>query len=317
MTYSDLAEIWRSGVNEIECHSSGSTGAPKSIFIPREQLIKSALRTIDYFNLTKSSTLYSCISPDYIGGKMMLIRAEVCGGKLCWEKPSNRPLFEGVTTEIDLLAVVPSQMRHIIDNINQIPKIRNIIIGGAPIPVALKEEIVKSGLNAYETYGMTETASHIALRKIEESNQGFSPLADIEIGLDQRDCLVITIPDWGNFITNDIAQINSDNTFNILGRYDNIIITGGKKVNPEEIEQELEVILDCEVIAWGAPNALWGEIINIAVAPDCVYTEEEIIRIAKELLPPEKRPRRAIKTDIPHLSNGKKDRKALQISVFV
>ena len=165
MTYEDFAQEWDSR-DMITCRTSGSTGAPKEILLPKQEMVNSALRTIDFFGLTGDSLLYSCIAPDFIGGKMMLVRQRAAGCRFLWETPSNRPL-DGYSGEpISLLSVVPSQVIYILDNIKDMPVIDAMLVGGSSIPESLRHRIEKSGLNAYESYGMTETASHIALRRI-------------------------------------------------------------------------------------------------------------------------------------------------------
>lgn len=345
MDYSEFLEEWRSEKPYIYAQTSGSTGEPKMIRLDKDFVAESALRTNDFFGIDCKSRLHSCVSPDFIGGKMMAVRAELSGALLTSEKPSNKPfsvpcavysqtishsqihyekgesinensknrlagksiigdkannLGEGVTNEdiINLLAVVPSQMIHILEHIEDMPVIKNIIIGGSPINPALRQKIIDSGLNAYETYGMTETASHIALRRIAEGIDYFETLGDITVATDSRGCLVITIPATGNhnekttkhlnenslggrekevsvITTNDIAEVVSNRKFRILGRFDNVIITGGKKVNPVEIERLIEeaAINDPQLRQWlgqafiitCASDEKWGEAVTIRI----------------------------------------------------
>ncbi len=176
MTYDNFKEQWQSEKNYLICHTSGSTGTPKEIHLAKETMEQSALRTNQSFHIDEKSYLHSCISPDFIGGKMMMIRSLIAGSEFGWEIPSNKPLNDYFGRDITLLAVVPSQMHFILDKIASLPSIQYILIGGAPIPPALRKRIAESGLIAYESYGMTETASHIALRKVETEVKPFRTL---------------------------------------------------------------------------------------------------------------------------------------------
>ena len=136
MTYPDFIGELRSGAEYIVCHTSGSTGTPKEIRLPRQQVAASARRTLEFFGLSRRSHLHSCISPDFIGGKMMAVREEEVGCSLSWETPSNRPLDGYSGPKIDLLAVVPSQMIHILDlhDAGGLPPVGDRIKGATPTP---------------------------------------------------------------------------------------------------------------------------------------------------------------------------------------
>lgn len=144
MSYDDFLEEWRNSSNTVICHSSGSTGKPKSIELPKLHMQESALRTMAFFGLGSNAHLHSCISPDYIGGKMMAVRSEVTGCSLTYEMPSNRPLRNHKNIPIDLLSVVPSQLLYLIESIDNLPEIRNILVGGSPVNGELRERIVHS-----------------------------------------------------------------------------------------------------------------------------------------------------------------------------
>lgn len=310
MNYSDFAAEWKSTPDHIICRTSGSTGNPKEICLPKSEMRKSAWRTIRFFALDSSSHLHSCVSPDYIGGKMMAVRAYETGAELTWEKPSNRPLEKYDRTAIDLLAVVPSQMIHILDNLHDMPEIRAVIIGGAPIPAHLRERIEESGLNAWETYGMTETASHIALRRVTATTGTFIPLDGIRVYADSESRLVIEMEGWQRIVTNDMADIAEDGGFTIYGRYDNVIITGGKKVHPEEVEEILEHELGVPVMISSLPDEKWGERVIMTIEDGLDSgADTNIISKCKNLLPKECVPKEIRHTRVARTENGKKKRK--------
>lgn len=266
MTFEEFLAEWRDSKPFISVHTSGSTGQPKVIELEKDFVRESALRTNKFFSLGKGSRLHSCVSADFIGGKMMAVRSELAGCRLTWEVPSNTPLQEIDKNEtIDLLAVVPSQMIHLLDHLEEIPQINAIIIGGSRIHPSLRKRIAAGGLNAFETYGMTETASHIALRKVTEEEIPFIPLDGISISKDERDCLLIDFSTGKRIATNDMVKIDSNGGFTIIGRYDKIIITGGKKVNPEEIERRISEFITEEFYITSFPDEKWGERIVLKV----------------------------------------------------
>lgn len=311
MDYDAFLNEWRSVSDYVECHTSGSTGTPKTIMLPKSLMRESARRTIDFFGLDSRSHFHSCISADYIGGKMMCVRAEECGGSLSWEAPSNRPLRDYCGGKIDLLAIVPSQMAYILDRSGMLPPIKSIIIGGAPIPADMVLRIVDSGLDVWETYGMTETASHIALRRVGTPPEAFSPMRGITVGISERDTLSIDMGTHGRIVTNDLATVLPDGRFLIIGRADNVIITGGKKVHAEQVENVLENLLGREVLVSGEPDSKWGE--KVVLTIDCLndgedISDDEIMNLCRNNLSSECVPKKIIRGRIPHTSNGKKAR---------
>lgn len=311
MTYEDLNVEWNNST-EIECQTSGSTGNPKIIRLPKIQMLRSARRTAEFFGLTKDSLLYSCISPDYIGGKMMFVRQQLLSCKFAWETPSNKPLQDYKGDTISMLSVVPSQMLYILDHITEMPEIQNILIGGSSIPVSLRKRIVSSGLNAYESYGMTETSSHIAIRKIQDGDEPFKTLGDITVD-NYNEALEINIPGWQKLRTNDVAHILSPSEFFILGRLDNVIISGGLKINPERIEDKLSPFIEYPFIVTSVPDEKWGQrIILIAECKDTM--RDNISEICHRVLDSYERPKEIhTVSSIARTPNGKIIRKYDQI----
>lgn len=296
MTFEEFISEWDSGKDHIDVHTSGSTGVPKNMKLGRNFVRASALRTNSFFGITSRSRLHSCVSAEYIGGKMMAVRACEAGCLLTWETPSNHPLSEMDKDEkIDLLAVVPSQMIYIMDNIDRMPFLGAILVGGSAINPVLRRKIVYSGLNAYETYGMTEAASHIALRKIAEDCGWFVTLGGISVCLDWRGCLEIHFPTGEKLVTNDLATVRDVSTFRIDGRYDKVIITGGKKVNPFDVEQRIAHLIPSLFIVTSVPDVKWGDKVVLKIErQDNVDTTEFICNLhekLKEVLDPWEMPK--------------------------
>lgn len=322
MTYHEFFDEWYGDISAIKCHTSGSTGAPKEIFLSKEEMRDSAIRTINYFGLNENSHLHSCISPDFIGGKMMAVRAAVLGYdpyknknsiEFTFETPSNRPMTHYTDNSIDLLAVVPSQMLYIAQHSEEMPPINAILMGGGPSDNRLKELIIKKKLHVWESYGMTETSSHIALRKVDSNTDRFSLLPGIRIK-SVDDCLQIEMPDGKILLTNDIVDIDADGKFKIIGRKDNVIITGGKKVNPEQMESVLSSIFNFPfAISW-ISDTKWGQkVVMVAQNPD--IPDEQIIEECRKLFDNYMIPREIIKMEIPYTDNGKISRKKIEYFV--
>ncbi len=307
---------------DLEAHTSGSTGVPKPIHLPIGMVCESARRTIGFFGLTARSHIHSCVSARFIGGKMMVVRALEAGCGFSYEIPSNRPEL-ATLSRIDLLAVVPSMMWHILKRKEEgtLPDVRNIIVGGAPVPEPLRQAIASSGLKVYETYGMTETASHIALRRIESIERPFIPLPGIDISLDSRGCLVIDINSGREkpITTNDLARVYVRGRFMILGRADNMIITGGRKVSPENIERRIAHLIQGEFIITSRPSDKWGREIVLhapslgdtgvmnGVDSQPIYKPipEHLSRAMARILSSHERPRALITSPLSHTPNGK------------
>lgn len=266
MTYPEFHNEWLNSENFIRVFTSGSTGIPKEIRLSKEFMVRSAERTNNFFGITSESHLHSCISPDFIGGKMMAVRAWISGAKFTWEEPSNDPLSALSESDVpDLVSIVPSQMLSILENKGNLPSVKNFLIGGSSIHPELKRKIASSKFNAYESYGMTETASHIALRKITNKNTPFQTLPGIHVENDKQGRLIINFDKVLRVKTNDLAKIISPDTFYIIGRYDQMIISGGRKINPQELETGISKILGIPCCITGLPDEKWGQKIVLLI----------------------------------------------------
>lgn len=332
MTQQEFETEWGNSDDYVVCHTSGSTGLPKEIKLNKELMRQSARRTNAFFGISESSRLHTCLDFQYIASKMMTVRADVAKCQLTSESPSNRPLLDkGPKDTITLLSVVPSQMQWLLDNItladNRQPTTDNILIGGSPIPPMLRRRIAISGLNAWETYGMTETASHVALRKVEEDDTlPFKTLPEITVELSDAGCLVINVPDTDKIITNDLAEVFSSTEFRILGRADNCIISGGIKIIPELLEAKLGPFIAFKYCLTSMADSKWGERLILVVEKSGSTLSDEIIKKAvavrleqykKSLNLGVKAPKEIIVVDsFPTTANGKLDRKSLKAMLF-
>ena len=308
MDYEEFLEEWKNGKSYIIALTSGSTGQPKEIRLNKDFVERSAERTNRFFSIGCNSRLHSCVSPDFIGGKMMAVRAEIGKCRLTWENPSNEPLKDQDRGEkIDLLSVVPSQMIYILEHLESLPDLGAVIIGGGKIPNELRERIAASGINAYESYGMTETASHIALRKVENQEIPFHTIEGISVECDERKCLKIKFDSGEVFITNDLAEAYSGQEFIIKGRIDNIINSGGKKVSPEEIENKISSLISSPFMIKGETDSKWGERIVLVIEGEKNDFDIEVLhKEIQRLLPRWQVPKQIKIIDkLPRTKNGK------------
>jgi O-succinylbenzoic acid--CoA ligase len=243
-------KAWHSGQDEFELFTSGSTGTPKKITLTRAQLKASAHKTITAVGLQQNYTALVALDVQYIAGRMMLVRSMEANMNIVLTEPSSNP-FATISDNIviDFTALVPYQVHAILqsDQRERFNQLHAILIGGAALDYKAKHALQAYRSTVFETYGMTETLSHIALRNINgnDATEYFKVLPGITIATDARGCLCITADYLGDtVITNDIVDILTPNTFNWLGRADFVINSGGVKVFPESIERKLEVVLD-------------------------------------------------------------------------
>lgn len=237
-------EEWMSDSPYIVAHTSGSTGRPKEIRLLKSDMITSARATNRFFSIGRDSQMVLPLSTDYIAGKMMVVRAIEAGASLWIEQPSSTPLSAECPERVDLMPIVPSQIAGLLVSAN-VNKVANVIIGGSPLSSKNESMVMASGLRAFVTYGMTETCSHVALRRV--GNDGYyTPLPGYEIAKDERECLVVNSArmSFESLITNDMVEIAADGRFRLVGRYDNVINSGGVKIHPEVDERLIDRVVD-------------------------------------------------------------------------
>ncbi len=246
---------WRNDKDYVIAHTSGSTGTPKEIHLLKSDMLLSAKSTCRIFGITDRSRLVLPLSTDYIAGKMMVVRSIVSGAELIVERPSSHPLTENYG-KVDLTAIVPSQIDGLLKSQSDI---RQVIVGGGQIPADSEQRLIDSLIDAYATYGMTETCSHVALRKMSEER--FTAINGITFTLDHRGCLTINASEFSfkKLTTNDIAMLHDSRHFTWIGRADNVINSGGVKLHPEIIERRLSAIIPYPFYITGRRSERWGE----------------------------------------------------------
>ena len=226
--------------DEFSIPTSGTTGNSKNILVKKKHLLASAKKTNDYFKLKPGDNSLLLMNPQYIGGRMMIIRAIERKLKLTVLAPSNQAL-KFINREYDFSAMVPMQVQESITNhSDKFKLIKNLIIGGGKVDNALLKSLKTFNVSCYSTFGMTETLSHIALRQVSPIEaKYFNTLDGIHISI-KNDCLHINAAHIGveSLSTKDIVEI-TNNGFQWLGRQDNMINSGGVKLFPEVIEEKL------------------------------------------------------------------------------
>ena len=260
----DFLLDWFDKKDYIEMTTSGTTGLPKVVRLQKQAMIHSALATGDFFGLKPGDKALHCLPTQFIAGKMMLVRSLILGLDIDVVSPSLRPL-ENNSKVYDFVAMVPLQVQN---SIEELKNVKKLIVGGAKMDSSLVEKLLPLKTEIYETYGMTETITHIAAKRIGEDV--FSVLPNVIISKDDRECLVITVATVSDeaIITNDLVELKNENQFIFLGRIDNVINSGGVKLIPEQIEAKLVGKILNRFFVTGIPDSTLGEKLILVIEGD-------------------------------------------------
>lgn len=257
----DFILDWFDTKSYLELNTSGTTGTPKIIRIEKQAMVNSALATGDFFNLNPGDKALHCLPTKYIAGKMMFVRSFILGLDMDFVAPSSHPLLHN-DTKYDFVAMVPLQAQN---SLTELKNVKKMIVGGAKMSKSLEKSLLKLKTETYETYGMTETITHIAAKKI--GAKYFTILPNIKISQDDRNCLVIDAPKISNetIVTNDLVELINDNQFGYLGRIDNVINSGGIKLIPEQIEDKLSNKIHSRFFVTGIQDPVLGEKLVVVI----------------------------------------------------
>lgn len=293
-----LAE-WHNDSPTVLVHTSGSTGKPKPMWVEKRRMEASARMTCDFLGLREGDTALLCLPLDYIAGKMVVVRSLVRGLRLVCVEPSGEPLGTEAG-RIDFAAMVPMQVWNSLrvpEQRERLMRIRQLIVGGGAIDDALARELVGLPNQVWSTYGMTETLSHIALRRLNgpEASEWYTPFAGVTLSQTAEGCLVIDAPLVcdGQLITNDIAELANDGRFKILGRKDNVICSGGLKIQAEEVERLLSAHLREPFIITKRRDEKFGEVAVLLTEGDTAAAKT----ICEQVLPKYWQPRAYVHID--------------------
>ena len=271
----DFLIDWFDDKTYIEMNTSGTTGAPKLIRVEKEAMVSSALSTGDFFDLNPGNKVLHCLPVDYVAGKMMFVRSFILGLDMDFVEPNSNPL-EYNDVKYDFAAMVPLQAKN---SLAKLTNIKKIIIGGVKIHKSLEQELVKLPNEIYETYGMTETITHIAAKRVGE--RAFTVLPNVTVSSNENNCLVVHAKKINPepIVTNDIVEIVSDTQFVWLGRFDNVINSGGIKLIPEKIEEKLSTHIPRRYFVHGQADDVLGEKVVLYVEGEPIAIDEEVFSV--------------------------------------
>lgn len=306
MVLEEFLDEWHNDNPTVLVHTSGSTGKPKPMWVEKQKMLNSARITCDFLGLKPGDSALLCMPLDYIAGKMVVVRAIERKLKLVNIAPCGHPMANAEPTAF--AAMVPLQVY----NSLQVPEekqklmaIRHLIIGGGAIDEEMADALRAFPNNVWSTYGMTETLSHIALRRLngEEASEWYTPFDTVEVSQDEDGCLVINAPlvHDGVLKTNDRVEMRKDKItgkqqFRIVGRKDNVIDSGGIKIQIEEVERLLKQHLSVPFMIAKTPDKKFGEVVvllcekHVSSSSSSSFvpslSEEKLRNICAECLPP-------------------------------
>ena len=303
MTLEDFLSEWNNDSDRVLVHTSGSTGKPKPMMVEKKRMLNSARITCDFLGLKPGDSALLCMSLDYIAGKMVVVRSIERHLHLISVSPSGHPLKDinlkdangkDVNGEITFAAMVPMQVYNTLqvpEERERLTHIRHLIIGGGAIDASLEKELrsLPGNIAIWSTYGMTETLSHIALRRINgaETSEWYQPFDSVKISQTEEGCLVIDAPlvCAETLVTNDIVEIESyiynkveKTRFRIKGRKDNVICSGGIKIQIEEVEALLKPHLEKPFMLAKKKDEKFGEIAVLLTEDEDLKKVEATIR---------------------------------------
>lgn len=256
--YGEFLLDWLDQSDSITVKTSGSTGEPKDYAVKKEHFLASARLTGEVFELFPGNRTLLGIPGSFIAGKMMFVRALVLGLDLLVVRPSKNPL-KNTSRRFDFVALTPFQLAN---SLGEIDRVDTLLIGGAPFPKSLELALESYKGKVVESYGMTETLTHIALREVHPKPQNnFTAIPGVSFGVDDRSCLSINAPHLGlkNLQTEDLVDLQDPLHFVWKGRLNRVINTGGIKVFPEQIEHKMDSFIGPRFFIGSQPHEQWGE----------------------------------------------------------
>ena len=314
MSLDEFLAEWNNDSDYVHVQTSGSTGAPKPMLVEKRRMLNSARITCDFLGLREGDTALLCMSLDYIAGKMMVVRSLERRLQLITVAPSGHPLADlsPQLSALSFAAMVPMQVYNALQvpaECERLKQIRHLIIGGGAIDDALAAALKSFPHHVWSTYGMTETLSHIALRRLNgpDASDYYTPFPSVKVSLNDESCLVIDAPEVCSerLVTNDIAEL-SEGRFRILGRKDNVICSGGIKIQTEQVERQLRSHLSQPFLITKRPDEKFGEVVVLLTEGPV----DEAHAVCERILPKYFQPKAYLHVDkIPLTETGKPARK--------
>lgn len=275
-------EKWLDNNDFIEVKTSGSTGEPKTISVAKNQMLQSAALTASFFRFHAGQSALLCLPIRYIAGKMMVVRALFSRLHLICMEPGGSP-FSQLDDDIiiDFAPLIPMQLK----NVQDTKSVKKILLGGAAISPVMENSLQSLRAEIYHGYGMTETLSHVALRRVngQERSEVFKSLPGIRFGVDERNCLTLKVPFLKETVeTNDVVELINEHEFIWRGRFDNVINSGGIKFFPEEIEKKIYPFIPERFFVAGFPDERFGEKLCLLIEGDA-YPDDRFEVLLKEI----------------------------------
>lgn len=292
---------WLSPSPELEINTSGATGPVKTIRVSKAAMRHSARLTGDFFQLSPGQNALLCLPLSHIAGQMMVVRAWELGLNLIWREPRGLDLAS--LPRLGLAALAPGQLYRLLFETDaamaQLANIENLLLGGGVLSPALRAMLPPLPCRVYQSFGMTETLSHIALRRLHPEPQAeYQVLPGIEISTDQRGCLVIDGPALGveRLITHDVVALSGPGQFEWLGRFDNLINSGGYKWHPEQMEARLaayaaELLGDRAFFFGALPDAKLGQRVVLVIEGEDDLSRAQLTALLDGIFPRYQRPK--------------------------
>ena len=301
----------RDSSESILCKTSGSTGTPKEIVLSKKALVVSAQNSIDFFKLKPRESAILCMSVDFIAGKMMIVRAMIAGLEIRVLPVSAK--LSGHIESSEFIALFPKQLRGLLETkegLKALKETKNILVGGAKISPEIEGTLHANKISIYQSFGMTETATHIALKRSGyQKEDTYHAVNGVSFG-HKDGCLIISYPkiQAAPITTTDLVEIVNPHTFKWLGRSDFVINSGGHKVSPEQLEAKLEPLLKSACMVTGIKDEEFGEKVGLILKSD--QPMEGLRKIEfKKLLHPFEIPKSYVCIhDFERTPNGKLDR---------
>ena len=303
------------GSGGIAAFTSGTTGPPKKLTISKRDLVNSARLTAETFNLHEGDRTLLCLPCNFIAGKMMFVRAMALGLDLHVIDPRGSVLDNlKVTDRFKFAPMVPLQLYRAIqqDKARVEEQFEMVLLGGGPVSEALMEDLQGLSTKVFQSYGSTETVTHVALRKLNgpDRNERYAALGKVHFGRDPRGCLVVYTPHLSvkQHITNDLIVLHDETHFTWLGRYDNVILSGGKKIFPEQLEAKTAGLLPFPHYFKAFPDPELGQAVMLVLATDRPQDEvmPEVLETLMANLDPHEWPRRVQALDHIEMTSGGK-----------
>ena len=276
------------------------------MWVEKRRMEASARMTCDFLGLKEGDTALLCMSLDYIAGKMMVVRSLVRGLRLITVEPNGHPSWE---SDVAFAAMVPMQVFNLLqtpDGCQRLKQIQHLLIGGGAIDETMARVLADFPNQVWSTYGMTETLSHIALRRLNgpDATEWYTPLPGISLSLSNEGCLRIDAPALheGVLVTNDIVELAPDGRFRVLGRKDNVVCSGGIKIQMEEVERLLRSHLREPYLITKRRDEKFGEAVVLLTEGDTMKAEA----VCRQVLPKYWQPRDYVSVaHIPMTETGK------------